>query len=138
MLSSFLRRLIFAREFSAMDGRIEMLGAPKVMLPADILFELNNERIYSVCRNSAYSYMEKLKERKDTKDKDVLTFVKGIYESYGLGLLVIEGDGDKIRLKDYPENSEYIVSGILSGLLSSYCGKDMNIGHEELNEGIFL
>jgi len=38
MMSAFLKKLLFVRQFSIEDGKIEMLGKREIMLPSNILF----------------------------------------------------------------------------------------------------
>ena len=59
MLSSFLKKLLFARQFFMIDGKIEILGKKQVLLPASVLKELDNNPSPSLSksvRNSTKHY----------------------------------------------------------------------------------
>ncbi len=113
MLSALLKKLIFVRQFSIIDGKIEILGNKHIMLGSDALLELqeiDTEKFYEAMKTSAKSQMkgivEQAKVYKQLKDvfasdisllskkigagnQGMLKTVQDIFDIYGLGKMEI-------------------------------------------------
>ena len=129
MISDFVKRLIFARQFSLIDGKIEILGQKHIMLSNDAVLELQNidqSKIYSIIKTSTLKNLELMhgkayKALKEVSFADISEFgkklgsslggvlknIEEIYQVYGLGKLqVVDLDNDKkqavIRVYESP------------------------------------
>ncbi|MFW6449594.1 MAG: hypothetical protein ACOCZ6_00950 [Nanoarchaeota archaeon] len=132
MLSSFLRRLIFAREFFMINGKIELLGIKGVMLPKEILPVINNKKGYQKCKDAIIAHMHNFSGRHDAKQHNMMQIAKGIYESFGLGELKV--NDNKAEIEGELEGIEYIAAGVLSGLISFNTGKNKDITPKKLKQ----
>lgn len=112
MISSFLQKLLFVKQFSLGDGKIDILGTNHVMLAADALLglqETDESKAYDFVKDSVFKnmteFVEHAKVYKALKDialldvinlskkvggeEGMLKTVKDIFDVYGLGSLSI-------------------------------------------------
>ena len=112
MISGFLKKLLFARQFSIIDGKIEVLGEKQIMLSAVALMELQNidkTKVYDIVKDAAKKEMKNVEHAKvysalkqvslvDIKKfgsklgsgiGGVLKNIEDIFEMYGLGKLKV-------------------------------------------------
>src|SRR3989344_5048540 len=83
MLSQLLQKLLFVRQFSIDNGKIEILGGKYIMLNASALLELQNideTKIYMVARESSLIGMKNLVEHAKVYNKIKDLFLKSISE----------------------------------------------------------
>ncbi len=134
MLSAFLKKLLFARQFFIIDGKIEVLGEKQVMLPARLFSRLSlldkkgSEKIIrSVFMEEAKSYAKKL----GTGEEGILKNISDIFETFGIGRLeIIDLDNKNkkavVRVSGFPEQVEgFIVSAAVSGVFSFLFEKEV-------------
>ncbi len=144
MLSSFVKKLMFARQFDIADGKISVLGINQVMLPADLLDFLQNtdqKNFYkyvklSVKKDSA-AYAHKIGSTEEGLQKNVAD----IFETFGIGRMSIEAiDNSRqtatIRVDDSPFTEKHskpnclLTAAVLAGIFSFIFRKDVD-GKEE-------
>ncbi|MFH0876188.1 MAG: hypothetical protein V1859_09700 [archaeon] len=129
MFSGFLKKLLFAREFSIIDGEVKVLGNRYIMLPAELLFsaikELDEKEIESFSTN----FIKNLMPRLAASGEGNITFITEIFDIYGLGKLSIEDINPKNKkavlvLQDFPvlknEKKNEIFLKLASSILVSY------------------
>jgi DNA-directed RNA polymerase beta' subunit len=134
MLSGFLKKLMFARQFLMMDGKIEVLGKKQVMLPADVAYELqkgisNNIAIKKVVQKN----IEDIAKKVGSGQEGLLKNISEIFETYGLGKMQIVNLDNKnkkciLRITNSPVdkyNEEFqLLTMMLSGTFSFLFSKD--------------
>lgn len=88
MLSSFMKKLLFARQLFMVDGRIHVLGTDQIMLPSDIvvaLQSLDEKRYYAVVKEGIKNNMREYTRRIGATSSGMLKITEDIFEMYGLG-----------------------------------------------------
>ena len=137
MLSPLLQKLLFVRQFSIDNGKIDIFGSRYIMLNASALVELQNideTKIYMAGRESSFAGMKNLVEHvkvynkiKDlflrniaelgrkigATDEGMIKTLQDIFNLYGLGSLeIIELDNKNkkavIKIKDSSIAQEYV------------------------------
>src|SRR3989338_4885498 len=137
MLIQLLQKLLFVRQFSIDNGKIELLGGKYIMLNASALLELQSideTKIYMLAKESSLSGMKNLVEHakvynkiKDlflrniaelgrkigATDEGMIKTLQDIFNLYGLGSLeIIELDNKNkkavIKIKDSSIAQEYV------------------------------
>ena len=138
MISPFLTKLLFARQFSMINGKIEILSKKQILLPSEIILILQDKK------SSSYVPIKKA-IRKITKEyatkigrtgEGLLKIMGDIFETWGLGRWkVIDLDNKKIkciiRLYGSPflnvkKSKLDITAAIISGMFSHFFNKDVN------------
>jgi len=113
MLSPLLKKLLFVRQFSIDNGKIEILGNRHIMLSEDVLLELqdiDDARLYSLIKDSTLNQLSKIVEHakvyKQLKEvialdisslsrkigagsEGIIKTVQDIFDIYGLGKMTI-------------------------------------------------
>ena len=139
MLSNFLRKLIFARQFVMANGKVEILGDGYVLLAAPLLTRLQrNEDLGEAIRAQTSIVAKRLGV---LKPADFIKYLKDIFETMGFGSLeVIDIDVGKkraiLRLREstlaraaragapaVPQPSCAIAGQVLAGMLTFVFGK---------------
>ncbi|MFP4403960.1 MAG: hypothetical protein ACLFPJ_06415 [Candidatus Woesearchaeota archaeon] len=88
MLSSFLKRLLLARQFSMQNGRINILGAEKIMLPQTLILKLEeNDKYFNLVKESIIEQLSIYSKNLGTNEKGILNVCEEIFESFGVGVL---------------------------------------------------
>jgi len=88
MLSPFLKKLLFVRQFLIDNGKIEILGESHIMLPSDLLAELqaiNKEKVHSLVKKHIHSTMETYSKKMGSTTQGLLKSSQDIFETFGLG-----------------------------------------------------
>ena len=136
MLSPFLKKLIFVRQFFIMDGKIEILGEKQIMLPFDAVSHLQNDKTFEIMNQEMKRVMDYYAKKMGANPSGMIKTVQDIYETMGLGKMqIIKLDNVKkeivIRLMNAGVINPTLVSGVLCGLFSFVFNKDLtekNIG----------
>ena len=123
MLSGFLKKLLFARQFMIDEGKIEVLGRRQIMLPFEIfsaLQALDQKKGYITIKSSMKENMQYYAKRIGTTSMGMLKSSEEVFETFGLGKIsIIKLDNSKktaiVRLFNSP------VSGTC-GKVSGGCG----------------
>jgi len=131
MLSPFLKKLIFVRQFFITDGKIEILGEKQVMLPFSAISQLQNENTFTIMNTEMRKVMEYYAKKIGADSGGMIKSVQDIYETMGLGKMqILKLDNNKkeiiIRLMSIKEANSVLISGILCGLFSFVFNKDLN------------
>ena len=145
MISAFLKKLLFVRQFSIEDGKIEMLGGREVMLPSSFIFAIqDNKDIYEISKKLTFEKIKELGDKIGSSEDGLIRNVKDIYETFGLGPLEIINLKNKekeaiIAIKDSTIAKEYLklkkqskgpqcvlIAGILAGMFSYLFESDVN------------
>ncbi|MBI2670825.1 hypothetical protein HYX18_02520 [Candidatus Woesearchaeota archaeon] len=116
MLSAFLKRLLFTRQFFIINGKVEVLNVQLVMLPPDVIFEIQNldeKKSYDIGKKIAHDNMRLFAKKLGTSSEGILKDIQDIYETFGLGAMQIADlDQSKkraiIRIKDSPTANLYL------------------------------
>ena len=92
MISDFIKRLIFARQFSIIDGKIEILGLKHILLSNESILELQDidqTKFYSVIKGATFRNLKNLmhakayKVLKQVSFSDISEFGKKLGSSLG-------------------------------------------------------
>ncbi len=134
MLSSFLRRLLFAREFSIMEGKVELMGTEAVMFPKSALIEINNKAGYNIYKNSFLETLKEFSSHKNIKSNDMFNIARGLYESFGLGKIKTISE-NHVELEFCIENAYFISAGAMAGIFSYINCKNIDVDPEKLKNG---
>lgn len=113
MLSPLLKKLLFVRQFSIAEGKINILGIRHSMLTTDALLELQDidntklydlmkdstfrqlsefvehAKVYSQLKNTIFQNIAKLSSKLGGGEEGMLKTLQEIFDIYGLGNLVI-------------------------------------------------
>lgn len=140
MISPFLKKLLFARQFSMIDGKIDILGKNQVLLPADTIFELgkiNPNAAYKSIKNTMHKDMVDYARKLGSTDEGMLKVVSELFESLGLGSMeILDIDNKKRRclirvhnptfLSNADDEGAVITPAILSGMFSFFFNRDVD------------
>jgi len=88
MLSPFLKKLLFVRQFLIDKGQIEILGENQVMLPSHLLSELqciDHDKVYSIVKKNITSSMETYAKKIGSNNAGIVKSSQDIFETFGLG-----------------------------------------------------
>ena len=123
MLSAFLKKLLFVRQFFMMDGKIEVLGEKQVMLPFSAVMKLHNDSTFDAVSKEMKIVMESYGKKMGSSSGGMVKSVQDIYETTGLGKMeIIKLDADKketvLRIQNISFTDTTLVEGVLCGLFS--------------------
>jgi hypothetical protein len=131
MLSSFIKKLLFARQFFMIDGKIEVLGKRQVMLPAEMVDELQKtakaDTLKILVRKNIEDYAKKL----GSGEEGLLKNISDIFETYGLGKLeIVDLDNANkkclVRIQNLSsEGKSMILEIVLGGIFSFLFKKEV-------------
>ena len=148
MLSSFLKKLLFARQFFMIDGRIEVLGKKQVMLPSDVvsaLDALNTKEVYADVKNAVKKDVEDYAKKLGSGEEGILKNIDDIFGTFGLAKMELVDINFKkktciLRLHSSPLKkisrgaSEFsITNAILSGVFSFLFKNDIDVVQVNVN-----
>jgi len=135
MLSPFLRKLMFAREFSIMDGEAKILGEKYSIIDSELLFSAFEKIDSNKVTELSKKQIENIASKIGTKKIEILEKIPEIYESFGLGKLnILKLDTKKknciVELYNLPttkniENFSIVAGSILSGYFFTIFEKKM-------------
>jgi hypothetical protein len=141
MISPFLKKLLFARQFSMIDGKIEILGKSQVLLPEDVVYELekiDSKLVYSSVKNAIKGDITDYARRLGSTGEGMLKVLDDIFETFGLGDLEIIDINYKMKKcvlrVNHPPSLELkekkggfsITPAVLSGMFSFLFSKDVD------------
>lgn len=131
MLSPFLKKLIFVRQFFITDGKIEILGEKHIMLPSSAVLAMQNAQTFGVVNKEIRKVMQYYAKKMGSSSGGMIKSVQDIYETMGLGKMqVIKLDQSKketvIRLVNVEMNDATLATGVLCGLFSFLFEKELN------------
>lgn len=116
MLSAFLKRLLFARQFFIINGKIEVLGVKQIMMPSDIVLNLQNldeKKTYEIIKKGTIENIKLLARKLGASGEGLLKDIKDIYETFGIGAIEIVDLEQKkkraiVRIRESPIAMSYI------------------------------
>ena len=141
MLSSFLKKLLFARQFEMADGKIEILGKKQVMVPSDVIYDLqiiNPKLTYNNIKRDIRKDIEDYARKLGSGEEGMLKNIDYLFETFGLGKMqVVTIDNKKknciIRVYNSPflgsqvlKDNLQITPAVLSGIFSFLLEKDVD------------
>ena len=141
MISPFLKKLLFARQFSMVGGKIDILGKKQVLLPADIIFDLGKidpKAAYKSVKQAMQKDMVDYARKLGSTDEGMLNVISELFETFGLGSMeIVDLDNKRrrciIRIHSQPsmdgkdnKDEGTITSAALSGVFSFLFKKDVN------------
>ncbi len=137
MLSPFLKKLLFVRQFFMTDGKIEILGETQILLPIEALSMIDNPKVFAAMSKQMKSSMQNYAKKIGTSPDGMIKSVQEIYETMGLGKMqVIKLDQEKksctLRIKSVKTKNTNVIAGIIGGLFSflfkkNLTQKDVNV-----------
>lgn len=147
MLSEFLKRLLFARQFFIINGKVEVLGIKQIMLPTELIYELDSidpKKSHDIVKKIANDNMKLFAKKLGASGEGILKEIQDVYETFGLGSMqIVDIDESKkraiIRIRESPIAISYInknkkksskpscsfISAFLSGTFSFFFNKDV-------------
>jgi predicted hydrocarbon binding protein len=151
MVSSFLKKLMFARQFDIDEGKITVLGEQQIMLPADLLLalqEIDPKRTYEFTKQQTSKMIENYFTRIGTSFTRSDSVVCDIFNNFGLGKMHILENTEAVTVikitdstmaQDYiKRNSDFtdrcvchVTSGVLAGMFSFLKKKEVNSEEKE-------
>lgn len=143
MLSSFLKKLLFARQLLMIDGRIQVLGKDQVMLPSGIfvaLQGLDDRKYYAVIKEGIQKNMQEYTKRMGATAQGMFKITGDIFETFGLGkpeILLLDQKTKTaiVRFHDPPVARDchdqnlkecIVLSAALAGMFSFLFKKDVD------------
>lgn len=143
MLSGFLKKLLFARQFMMDEGKIEVLGKSQIMFPSDILVALqmiDEKKTYKVIKYNMKINMGYYAKKIGASSAGMMKSMGDIFETFGLGKMqVVKLDNAKkeavVRIVNTPfaldcknqkVKSCVLHTAALSGFFSFIFNKDVN------------
>jgi hypothetical protein len=134
MLSPFLKKLMFVRQFDMADGAIEVLGCRQAMLPMGVVLELqavNPERCYGLVKQGIRTSLEDYNKRIGATSEGVISITEQIVETYGLGrpqIVVLDNARKQatVRVFGAPGGGNNILPAIIAGMFSFIFKKDVD------------
>jgi hypothetical protein len=133
MLSSFLKKLLFARQFFMTDGKIEVLGKRQVMLPADVIdiFTKSGKADAGAIKEAVKKDMTEYAKKVGGSSEGMLNNITYIFETFGLGRLEIVDLDNKnkrciVRIHNPTLKGGTVTSSMLSGTFSFLFGKEVD------------
>ncbi len=146
MVSAFLKRLMFARQFDIDDGKITILGENLIMMPSELLLELQEidpKKSYDFAKSQTTGLIERYFKRIGSSFTRSDSVVCDIFNNFGLGKLnilenaenqsVVSVDESTIARNYLKKNKEFtdkpvchMTSGVLAGMFSFLKKKDVN------------
>ncbi len=129
MLSPFLKKLLFVRQFFITDGKIEILGEKQVMLPSTAVARLSTDQTFDILAVEMKKSMESYAKKVGGSSGGMIKSVQDIYETMGLGKMeIIRLEADKkeitLRIMNVQFDRTDVVEGVLCGLFSFVFSKD--------------
>jgi predicted hydrocarbon binding protein len=152
MLSGFVKKLLFARQFFIIDGKIEVLGKKQILLPSDLIIELekiDSKKVYDISKRHVQQNMEEYAKKIGTTSQGMLKSMQDIFEIFGIGKPeVIICDGKKkeavIRFHNPPikelcdnKTDPALLPGALAGMYSFIFKKDVNCTSTSTTAGVY-
>ena len=130
MLSPFLKKLLFVRQFFMTDGKIEVLGEKQVMLPFSAVMSLQSASSFDAVSIEMKKVMVSYGKKMGSSAGGMVKSVQDIYETTGLGKMeIIKLDADKketvLRIANISFTDTTLVEGVLCGLFSFLFNKDL-------------
>ncbi len=141
MLSSFLKKLLFARQFYMTDGKIEVLGKKQIMLPSDVISDLpasNSKIVYETIKKDIKKDIQDYAKKLGSGEEGMLKNIDYIFETFGLGKMQVIDINNKdkkvvVRIFNSPfaeskgeKDNLQMTSAVLSGMFSFLFEKDVN------------
>jgi hypothetical protein len=139
MISAFLKKLLFARQFAMIDGKIEILGKRQVMLPADVFLRIEKDTGkvgFDSIKKGISKDLSDYAKRVGSGEEGMLKAITDIFETFGLGKLEVVAMDKKaktaaVRIRNTPaqelkEGLSGITCAVLAGAFSFMLGNDVN------------
>ena len=130
MLSPFLKKLLFVRQFIMTDGKIEVLGQQQVMLPLTALASMQNDQTFDLISREMKKSMEAYGKKMGGSANGMVKTVQDIYETTGLGkmeILKLDTAGKKVilRMQNIRFERTDVVEGVVCGLFTYLLSKEL-------------
>ncbi|MBT3985713.1 hypothetical protein HOD38_02580 [archaeon] len=88
MLSPFLKKLLFVRQFAIDKGKIEILGQTQIMLPSNLMAELqliDHDKVYNIVKTNIHDTMKTYAKKMGSTSSGIVKSSQDIFETFGLG-----------------------------------------------------
>ncbi len=133
MISPFLKKLLFARQFFMIDGKIEILGKKQIMLPADVIVELeknNSKVVYDSVKEVIKKYIRDYAKRLGSPEEGMLKSIDSLFETFGLGKMrIVDIDYKQkkclVSIINCPDKSN-LTPAVLAGIFSFLFEKNVD------------
>jgi predicted hydrocarbon binding protein len=145
MLSDFIKKLLFTREFFIIDGKVEILGEKQAIIPLSAFAEMQKDpKAYDIFKNIAKIQSDKNFTKVSRKDTSTML---QLFELFGVGKLEVFDLDQKqkkaivriehnpfaetcMQTKVHPIGNCKITSALIAGVLSSFFEKDVNANED--------
>ncbi len=98
MLSNFIKKLLFTRQFFMKNGTIEILRTKQILLPSSIIHDFQtDEGLYDSIKTNVKKEFHEIANNFGSKREDLIKNITDIFDIYGLG---------KLELVDVNEESK--------------------------------
>jgi hypothetical protein len=139
MLSPFLKKLLFVRQFLIHDGKIEILGQKQVMLPYSALSHLTGGEHFEIINRNIRESMSTYAKKIGASQGGMVKSVQDIYETMGLGKMqIIKLDTKNkvvsLRIQNIVLGDTTIIEGVLTGLFSFLFSKEFGQNNIEVQK----
>jgi predicted hydrocarbon binding protein len=116
MLSEFIKRLLFARQFFIINGKIEILGDREIMMPPDFILELQDmdeAKVFAMIKKHTMEHLKILTKKVGASGEGLFKSVQDFHETFGYGEIQIVDLDNKlkraiVRVKDSPLSAAYL------------------------------
>ncbi|MBN1385509.1 4-vinyl reductase [Candidatus Woesearchaeota archaeon] len=146
MLSNFLKKLMFARQFEMNEGKIEILGIRQNMFSTEFFVNLQENHAKEISKaimDSTRNEMRIYAKQLDVDKKSIIKYVPELFNLFGLGKIeIVDADFAKKKaiikvhesplVQSYKKIKECVVTGsVLAGMMGFCFDKDLE--YEEKN-----
>ena len=147
MLSPFLKKLLFARQFTIEDGKIEIIKLRNMLISPDFILNLQEkdpDALYKLSKNIMKKDLDFFNKTISLKSQASIDRIKDIYEIFGFGKIqildfdtknkrgvvnILDSPIAKAHLLNNKVSSEpkcHFIAGKISGIFSFLFKKDVN------------
>jgi hypothetical protein len=142
-LSSFVKKLLFARQFEIDAGSVNVLGRRKVMLDPDFLDKMkDNGTMYKLSKETLKDNAVYFEKNMGIHGDRLLEFFLHIFETQGYGEIdIVNINKDKKTASFTVKNSPFgkndkIISGYIAGMLSVLFNSDIDVKNSSSKSGL--
>lgn len=124
VLSGFIKKMLFARQFNIEKGAVTLLGTRKIIVAPELLNKIKNAK--KMGKEMFAEEFKKVKKKYGLGEVRIIEFCFNLLESYGLGsfkLLKKEGGTAIIEVRKSPFKKCGFTEGALESLFELVMGK---------------
>ncbi len=139
MISDFIQRLLFVKEFDIGNGNTEVIGTKQMLVPLKFLIEMQHadpDQFYKYMNESVVAYIGRIEKEFGS---ETFKRMEEIFGMFGLGKLrVVDFDKENkkalVEVRDTPLLKDYtreyhvcsITTGVLAGMFTKLFDKEVH------------